>query len=41
MEEIASGANTINEAGNTLNNVAQEVKESINKIGNQVDLFKV
>ncbi|MCR4736091.1 MAG: HAMP domain-containing protein [Treponema sp.] len=41
MEEISIGAQKINETGSTLGSIAMEVKASIDKIGDQVDLFKV
>ena len=41
MEEMATGARKINETGATLNEISSQVKGSINKIGEQVDLFKV
>ena len=41
MEEMAVGARKINETGATLNEISTQVKDSISKIGDQVDLFKV
>ena len=41
MEEMAIGARKINETGATLGDISSQVKDSINKIGAQVDLFKV
>ena len=41
MEEMAVGARKINETGATLNEISSQVKASIAKIGDQVDLFKV
>ena len=41
MDEISVGARRINETGSTLGSIAMEVKSSIDKIGDQVDLFKV
>ena len=41
MEEMAVGARKINETGATLNEISSQVKGSIDKIGEQVDLFKV
>ena len=41
MEEMAVGARKINETGATLSEISQHVKQSIDKIGSQVDLFKV
>ena len=41
MEEMAVGARKINETGATLGEISSQVKSSIDKIGEQVDLFKV
>ena len=41
MEEMAVGARKINETGATLSEISSHVKGSIDKIGEQVDLFKV
>jgi methyl-accepting chemotaxis protein len=41
MEEMSVGARKINETGSTLSEIAHQVRNSINKIGAQVDLFKV
>ncbi len=41
MEEMSVGAQKINETGASLNTITNTVKESINKIGNQIDQFKV
>ncbi len=41
MDEISVGTKRINETGSTLGSIALEVKASIDKIGDQVDLFKV
>lgn len=41
MEEMAVGARKINETGSTLSEISNQVKLSITKIGEQVDLFKV
>ena len=41
MEEMAVGARKINETGATLGEISSQVKDSIDKIGEQVDLFKV
>ena len=41
MEEMAVGARKINETGATLSEISSQVKGSIDKIGDQVDLFKV
>ena len=41
MDEMSAGARKINETGATLGEISNQVKGSIDKIGNQVDLFKV
>ena len=41
MEEMAVGARKINETGSTLGEISSQVKGSISKIGDQIDLFKV
>jgi methyl-accepting chemotaxis protein len=41
MDEMAIGAKKINETGSTMRDIAEFVKASIDKIGAQVDLFKV
>ena len=41
MEEMAVGARKINETGVTLSEISEQVKTAIDKIGSQVDLFKV
>ena len=41
MEEMAVGARKINETGTTLSEISVQVKSAIEKIGAQVDLFKV
>ena len=41
MKEMAVGAQKINETGATLGDISSQVKGSISKIGEQVDLFKV
>ncbi len=41
MEEMAVGARKINETGSTLSEISSQVKNAINKIGAQIDLFKV
>ena len=41
MEEMAVGAQKINETGASLSMITNTVKEAINKIGNQIDQFKV
>lgn len=41
MEEMAVGARKINETGAMLNEISGQVKNAIDNIGEQVDLFKV
>ena len=41
MEEMTAGARKINETGSTLSDISDQVKGSIFRIGEQVDLFKV
>ena len=41
MEEMSVGARKINETGAALSEVSNQIKDSINKIGVQVDKFKV
>ena len=41
MSEMSIGAKKINETGSTLNEISNQVKGAIDKIGEQVDLFKV
>ena len=41
MDEMAVGAQKINETGSVLTEVSNRVKDSIIKIGNQIDEFKV
>ena len=41
VSEMSIGARRINETRDTLSNVAEEMSNSIDKIGNQNDLFKV
>ena len=41
MSEMSIGAKKINETGATLNEISNQVKSAIDKIGEQVDLFKV
>ena len=41
MEEMSIGAKKINETGSMLGDISGQVKEAIDKIGAQVDLFKV
>ena len=41
MDEMSVGARKINETGAVLTEVSDKMKESIIKIGNQIDEFKV
>ena len=41
MEEMAIGARKINETGTALSMISTSVKDAIDKIGNQIDQFKV
>ena len=41
MDEMAVGARKINETGSVLTEVADRMKNSIVKIGKQIDEFKV
>jgi len=41
MEEMSIGAKNINETGSQLSSISDQVKDSISKIGNQIDQFKV
>ncbi len=41
MEEMSTGARKINETGAALGGISSKVKDSIKKIGDQIDLFKV
>ncbi len=41
MKEMSTGARKINETGTALGDVSKKVQESIDKIGSQIDLFKV
>ena len=41
MDEMAVGAQKINETGAVLTEVSDKMRDSINKIGNQIDEFKV
>ena len=41
MDEMSVGAQKINETGAVLTEVADRMKDSIIKIGNQIDEFKV
>ena len=41
MEEMSIGSQKINETGAALSDVSEQIKSSINKIGGQVDQFKV
>ena len=41
MDEMSVGAQKITETGNTLGTISNEMKNAINTIGSQIDLFKV
>lgn len=41
MDTMSSGAQKINETGNVLGNISSQMTEAIEKIGSQIDLFKV
>ena len=41
MDEMSVGARKINETGETLRGISQQVKVSINEIGSQIDKFTV
>lgn len=41
MEEMAAGARKINETGAELSDISRRVQDSIDKIGSQIDRFKV
>ena len=41
MKEMAAGAKKINATGVALGDVSKKVQASIDKIGSQIDLFKV
>lgn len=41
MEKMADGADRINESGLSLSDISRKVRESILKIGSEIDLFKV
>ncbi|MCR5495043.1 MAG: HAMP domain-containing protein [Treponema sp.] len=41
MDEMTVGATKINETGAALSNISRDMEESINKIGSQVDQFRV
>lgn len=41
MEEMSDGANKISDSGTVLNEISQHMQGSIDKIGGQIDLFKV
>ena len=41
MEEMSVGATKINETGAALSGISDQMGAAINKIGEQVDLFKV
>ena len=41
MDEMSVGARKINETGTALGEISQQVRGAINKIGSQIDLFRV
>ncbi len=41
MNEMAAGAQRINETGSVLGSISHKMKDAIEKIGSQIDLFKV
>ncbi|MBQ4378775.1 MAG: cache domain-containing protein [Treponema sp.] len=41
MDEMSNGARKINETGAQLSEISNQVQDAINKIGSQIDLFKV
>ncbi len=41
VSDMTDGANMISESGSTLNAISGQMRNSIDKIGNQIDLFKV
>jgi len=41
MSEMSAGARKINETGNALSGISSLMAQSIKKLGNEVDLFKV
>ena len=41
MSEMSIGANKINENGKTLTEISTNMNDSIEKIGSQIDLFRV
>lgn len=41
MSEMSAGARKINETGNALSGISNLMAQSIKKLGNEVDLFKV
>lgn len=41
MEEMSIGAGKINETGASLSTISSSVKDSIDKIGDQIDQFRV
>lgn len=41
MSAMSAGTAEISEAGDSLRNISQQVQDSIQKVGNEIDLFKV
>ena len=41
MNDMATGAHKIRETGVDLRNISRDMKDSIKKIGGQIDLFTV
>ena len=41
MDEVSEAARNVEMSGSTLLGISQDVHEAINKIGSQIDLFKV
>ena len=41
MDEMGAGARKINETGSALSAISAQVQDSIEKIGKQIDQFKV
>ena len=41
MDEMSQGARKINETGTALGDISHKVQKSIEKIGSEIDLFKV
>ena len=41
MDQMSAGTQKISESGNALENISGQMKDAIEKIGRQIDLFKV